>query len=212
MALSVGLDQRAVHECSRAAMRSKLYVSPNAALSADEEPVIPSLGLFEGLQGERRAPGTDELDGAHLPSVAQCATHLQLLESFMVLREKVLKSNALDRTFSIRPILGDNETRRRNKTDPTFNTRRQKKWHIFVCLAAARFMVWWNTVDPISSRTTVAEQPTDSSVMIDEHILPLGRKHFSLLGYRSNPHYRRSYGLVFGPAESRGIKTNTQGC
>jgi hypothetical protein len=211
MALAVGLDKRAVHQCSQAAIKSQLslYAFPRSpwqppkfriAASSDEEAVIPPTAIFAGLQDEGRDPRENQNDGVQLPSVAECAVHLQLLESFQVLREKVPKSNALDRTFSIRPITtrrsvaGYGRNRRQVAVaDSTFQTRRQKKWHIFVDLAVARFTAWWGEMDNILRLLDAGEIP------------PLGKNASGpveqlLILVRRCPH-----GLALPPAKSPGV-------
>ena len=119
MALALGLDQRSVHECSRAVLQRQLSryarVIPQwepprfkAAVSEGEKPVIPSASVFESRGSDpRKTPQRGGPDGNQLlPSAAECATHLQLLEAFQVLKEKVMKSNALDCAFKLKRNLG----------------------------------------------------------------------------------------------------------
>ncbi|KAH0558382.1 hypothetical protein GP486_004960 [Trichoglossum hirsutum] len=198
MALAVGLDQRAVHQCSRAAIQSQVssYGRPNPpweppkfgiAASKDEEPVIPRISIFAGLRDESKEPRENQDEGVQLPSVAECAVHLQLLESFHVLREKVLKSNALDRTFSIWPKIPRRSAaeyrrnpRRAAALDPTFQARRQKKWHIFVDLAVARFASWWGEMDNILRLLDAGEIPPLDVLMVWHSLLLNPRMYTAL--------------------------------
>jgi hypothetical protein len=122
-------------------------------VSADEQPVIPPTSIFEDLQRKGTKPQDNRKDEVQLPSVARCAVHLQLLESFLLLQERVLKSNALDHAFSIKPGISytsaSTSYRRVKQPDHTFPTRREKKWPIFVDLAVSRFLTWWGSLGNI---------------------------------------------------------------
>jgi hypothetical protein len=80
-----------------------------------------------------------------LPSISDCATHLELLETFFVLRQKVLRTADLDAAFGIEEK-HEVKTGRRGETkkmkDATLWNRRQAKWTKFVELATIRFLVW----------------------------------------------------------------------
>jgi len=67
-----------------------------AAKTPEERPIIPAREIYEALDHPPKEPGV-------LPTTAECAVHLELLEAFLVLKQKVLTSNALDRAFSISP-------------------------------------------------------------------------------------------------------------
>jgi hypothetical protein len=97
------------------------------AASKEEQPVIPDESVFQALSDNTQGVST-------IPTVAQCAVHLELLEAFLVLKRRVLKSNSLDRTFGIDTT---------GKRDAAFTQRRLVKWDRFVALAVARFEVWW---------------------------------------------------------------------
>jgi len=86
-----------------------------------------------------------------LPTAAQCAVHLELLEAIFALQHRVLASNALDRTFGLRPdrkrvyssALRRTVYVRDPRNDAAFAERRKVKWEFFVQAAAARFEAWW---------------------------------------------------------------------
>ncbi|KAH6714819.1 hypothetical protein BKA61DRAFT_479955, partial [Leptodontidium sp. MPI-SDFR-AT-0119] len=87
------------------------------------------------------------------PSISASAAHLELLDAFLAVKQKVLTSNALDRAFSIMPkdklvTVGRKRTR---KADPTFQQRRLVKWPIYVRIAAARFLRWWDSLEFVLS-------------------------------------------------------------
>ena len=108
------------------------------ASKREEEPIIPPLALFSALE-------TRNENSTGFPNVAECAVHLELLEAFLILKQKILTSNSLDRTFNIVPkdTLHTVSGKKERKQDPTFKTRRAVKWPIYIRLAAARFLQWW---------------------------------------------------------------------
>lgn len=110
------------------------------AKTPEEEPVIPKPEIFQGVCGSAAEHGA-------LPTTAECAVHLQLLEKFVVLKQKVLTSNAIDRAFGIKPTekLVTYRGKREVQPDPTFKDRRAVKWPIFIRLSAARFLTWWES-------------------------------------------------------------------
>ncbi|KAF8536090.1 hypothetical protein BDD12DRAFT_891085 [Trichophaea hybrida] len=97
------------------------------ALSVLDEPIIPNPKTFESFSSAK--PG--------LPSIAECAVHLQFFDAILLLKSKVIRSNMLDRTFTV--ICKS----RNNSEDRTWHTRRKKKWERFVAEAVRRFLKWW---------------------------------------------------------------------
>ena len=92
--------------------------------------------------------------GTNLQNIGECGTHLELLEAFVILQQRVLTSNSLDRAFGIVPKrtvrMGFGRRRRATvEPDGTFQDRREIKWAIFILLAAARFRRWWHSVPEI---------------------------------------------------------------
>ncbi len=115
--------------------------------------------------------------GTNLPSIGECGTHLELLEAFFILQQRVLTSNSLDRAFGIVPKAAVETTRLGRRTratvkhDGTFQDRRAIKWAIFILLAAARFQRWWYSVPEILEANQCA-----GNMQLDEQTLPpLGR-------------------------------------
>ena len=125
-----------------------------------EQPVIPEPKIFDALDN----PAANL---AALPTVAECAVHLQLLEKFVVLKQKILTSNRLDRAFDIIPKenLVSRGGKRQVQADQTFKTRQAVKWPIFVRLATARFLRWWRRCSPLL-------HPQDDSLRMAEISLP----------------------------------------
>jgi hypothetical protein len=161
MALQINYDQRAIHECTKDAMNAvqgvRSWNSPannwqpptfQPAPSKAEEPIIPAPKIFQLLSQ------TAQLGGATLlPSIADCAVHLELLQVLYTLRRKVLQSTDLDKTFDIKPQPREvwrGYRRNRHKVkikDSTFAKRRKAKWPGFINCAVVRFLEWLKTAD-----------------------------------------------------------------
>lgn len=121
----------------------KLATAYPPAKTPSEQPVIPKPEIFDALHH-----ATTDL--AALPSTAECAVHLQLLEKLVALKQKILTSNDLDRAFAIIPkdkVVTQGRKKQR-RADETFKARQAVKWAIFVRIAAARFLRWWGTCSP----------------------------------------------------------------
>ena len=158
MALTISLHQQGLHHASKAAMAaanpSQNFLSRThfgdgqasippflVAKTKDEEPVTPPLHVFESL--------VEPKDANRVPTVGECATHLELLQVFHTLRVKVLQSRELDQTFGIRPSpvtvwrrTGHRKRERVQLKDATFASRRVEKWPLFLSLAVVRFQIW----------------------------------------------------------------------
>jgi hypothetical protein len=161
MALTINLHQRALHDASRDAMFDLKYQSwqssagltstlhIRAAQTKAEEPVIPAPQAFQSLS---HSP-IQNTNG--VPTIGECAAHLELLQSFHMLRVKVLQSRDLDTTFGIKPInrtvFRKGRRGKRGKAvklrDDTFTSRRREKWPFFLGLAAERFRIWLKEAD-----------------------------------------------------------------
>ncbi|KAL3455716.1 hypothetical protein BJX64DRAFT_271808 [Aspergillus heterothallicus] len=117
---------------------------------------IPHPGLFTGLSEDKPGPKA-------LPTVAECAVHLEMLQAFHTLRQEVIHSKALDRVFNILPEVRTvyrkqwsatrPQTNRkytiesRTIKDSSFASRRNKKWTYFLQIAAERFHQWIRVVN-----------------------------------------------------------------
>ena len=119
--------------------RSNWKFSP--AASPDDEPAIPSPDMFDFLP----APDDKSAGSFRLPHRSECAAHLELLEALFALRQRVLRSEALDSVMGTEPVRvaktgynGDTKTFK----DGWLGTRRQVKWPIFVEFAVVRFLAW----------------------------------------------------------------------
>lgn len=142
MALVSPYDTALLHEFSRhEAVRlvsesfSSISISSTRSLKQ-----VPLESFFASLPDQGDTTSSAE-DG--IPSVQACAVHLELLETFMILRRKVLHSNALDITFGIT---------HNGRDDRPLAKRREEKWTKFVNLAVARFAIWVKYVHEDDSR------------------------------------------------------------
>ena len=149
------------------ALSSRFY----AAKTEEEQPVIPNPQIYKLLDAQ--PPPVTEFKA--LPNIAQCAVHLQLLEAFLILKQKILNSNALDRTFRIKPVdkLGTRGRKRTRVPDPTFTGRRAVKWRIFIRLAASRFLRWWEQLEKILELNRVSHLDRRLRVTV-QTLPPLG--------------------------------------
>jgi hypothetical protein len=141
----------------------------------EENPKIPNPVLCDFASQDTTAPE------ARLPTVAECAAHLELLEAFYHLRQQVLASTALETVLGIKP---EPRTVFRNKyqgyrrgyrqeavklRDESFEARRAGKWPFFLSLAAARFLCWIEIIGGEFDRAT----STDRAEL--PHLPPLGK-------------------------------------
>ena len=153
MALAIGIDQKSLHDCSKASLNSLKQERPEkvypTAKSKAEEPIIPWPSIFQSLTDMPR-----NVESTILPTITECAVHLELLQCFHKLRVEVLKSTSLDKTFGIvanpqifvrKQRWGPDKTIK--KRDPTFETRRKQKWPLFLDLAVVRFDRWFRLAD-----------------------------------------------------------------
>jgi hypothetical protein len=131
---------------------------------------IPDPAIFAAL--ENKTTNTDSHDPL-LPSPAECAVHLELLEAFQILQQKVLTSNALDRVLGIVPkdTIVTVKGKRTRRPDLKFAQKRKVKWEIYLRFASARFLEWWTRLDEMLLAT--AREKGESGI-IEESLPPLG--------------------------------------
>jgi hypothetical protein len=109
------------------------------AETPEEEPIIPASEIFQEKSDSSSGSET------RLPSISECAIHLELLETFLVLRERIIRSTDIDMSMEIAP---KRETKTGVKSDTltlkdsTLGSRRREKWPKFVEFAVARFLEW----------------------------------------------------------------------
>lgn len=130
---------------------SQSWSLPPQALPEREK--IPSAALFKGLTDRSStasiATGTGTLP-VHIPSVAECAVHLELLQTFYYLRRNVSDSTELDARWDIDIQHARAET---SHCDSTLAIKRRDKWPFFMKLAALRFLDWIKRMDEYLSTT-----------------------------------------------------------
>ncbi|KAF1991264.1 hypothetical protein K402DRAFT_347332 [Aulographum hederae CBS 113979] len=102
------------------------------AAAEEDQADIPPDSFFAAL------PSDDHNDAAvtkwdDVPSIETCAVHLELLETFLVLQNKVLRFKKLDATFGIA---------RHFQSPASLSKLREEKWKKFLKLAVARFNIW----------------------------------------------------------------------
>ncbi|KAB8228654.1 uncharacterized protein BDW43DRAFT_212308 [Aspergillus alliaceus] len=146
-------------EINKVKLDSHYYEKP---LHRPDEPQIPKPQLFQPLA----SPNNNRND---LPTISECAAHLELLEVFHTLRERVLQSTELDNSFGIKPNIKTVYRKRYSSAkrkyesytvsikDNTFQTRRKQKWPYFLELAVGRFVQWIKIIDGISLSSTSTE-------------------------------------------------------
>lgn len=126
------------------------------AKTKEEEPVIPSPDIFAFEEPANTSSSSRSFHSNststtafRLPSISECATHLELIQVFYVLRQHVLRSPEIDASMGIVPV---RETKTgRNGDTKTFKDaglweRRQVKWPKFVEFAVVRFLEWRKTL------------------------------------------------------------------
>ncbi|PNY25853.1 Glycine-rich domain-containing protein 2 [Tolypocladium capitatum] len=160
----------ALHQHGKASIRSLSQTTRTPYRTAgtrEEEPAIPSPGIFDF--------GPDACgDARRLPSVAACATHLQLLEVFYVLRQRILVSEDVDAAMGIAPKRevkvghrGDTKVLK----DETLWSRRQKKWTKFVEFAAVRFLAWRRALERRADNGMAVEVDDERYALV--HVPPV---------------------------------------
>ncbi|ERF76412.1 hypothetical protein EPUS_06970 [Endocarpon pusillum Z07020] len=174
MALLSDVGHQTLHQLSQASMTSIAKHLPTRYKTAPtkaQEPLIPSPDTFGQLESPA-PPATPAPDPSPLlPTVAECAVHLELLETFYVLRQRILKSETLDTVFDLKE--NPREVTRRDGTklrlkDTTLWTRREQKWHKYLELAVVRFLAWWKSA-PCATAATRNSHPT----FLEERLPPL---------------------------------------
>ncbi|KAK4099127.1 hypothetical protein N658DRAFT_498724 [Parathielavia hyrcaniae] len=119
------------------------------ARTRDEEPVIPAKHIF-AFPPHPVDDIVDDETGIVLPSVAECATHLELLGVFFKLRSDIINSPDLDTVFGVkqvhrvvyRRVSGRFQRQPFELKDPDWAEKRRRKWEYFLTLAVARFDLW----------------------------------------------------------------------
>lgn len=141
---------------------------------SEDQPSIPDPSLFES----RHLNLAKDNETGGFPTVSQCATHLELLEVFHMLRGQIVHSKDLDVAFGVemrkRTVFRTRSNTRFERKyevqlrDNTWETRRREKWSYFLELAAGRFSSWIRLVDGIweqRSRSPVNSLPNGAKTL-----------------------------------------------
>jgi hypothetical protein len=163
MSLAIAQTRDSLHTCSKNSLANQETLQGSSstprfkkAVVVTQNPEIPARTLFNFslpggiLQGNNTSTS--------LPSVAECAAHLELLQAFNSLRIRILASTELDEILDItvipRTVYRKIYTNggRYTKTavqlrDETFDQRRKVKWSLYLGLAASRFLRWVDAVE-----------------------------------------------------------------
>ncbi|KAJ2985486.1 hypothetical protein NUW58_g5505 [Xylaria curta] len=162
MALRVDFNNKNLHQCSRVELIQQLALKHlhggfKKATSSSDNPKIPDPNLFNFTAEPKDA----RKECGRLPSIAECAVHLELLQAFRYLRIEILSSMALSILFGINPeyrtvfrkrvkwegwtkSLVREEVKLR---DENFEKKREKVWPLYLKLAASRFLSWIAAVE-----------------------------------------------------------------
>ncbi|OBT68871.1 hypothetical protein VE03_02113 [Pseudogymnoascus sp. 23342-1-I1] len=179
MVLSSGYGQRQLHQWSRQAVHNldftirttstlqndstNTHISAYGTAATPKANKIPNPGLFE-FESK-----TTENDNIVLPTVGECAAHLELLQAFYHMCVKVSSSTALDAVLGIKPeprivyrkkYQGYHKGYTReavNLRDDTFKERRKTKWPLYLALAATRFLAWAEAVEKVIDGSVAPE-------------------------------------------------------
>ncbi|KAL2856450.1 hypothetical protein BJY01DRAFT_203408 [Aspergillus pseudoustus] len=154
MALASPSNLLTLHAAGKKVTKDLAYAKSNRYKYGLRATTIPDSSLFKGLSKEDPGPKA-------LPTLTECAVHLEMLEAFQALRQEVIHSAALDKAFNILPeektVYRKKWTgTRRQRTyviesrkikDTTFATRRNSKWTYFLQIGAERFHQWIQIVN-----------------------------------------------------------------
>ncbi|KAI9771742.1 MAG: hypothetical protein M1839_002757 [Geoglossum umbratile] len=111
---------------------------PLASSAHEEAPEIPTADVF--WPETALLPSED-----YLPTLAQCAVHLELLECFHTLKEKVMNDEQIGHWLGVpsdfHPHAGAVE--RGQQRQEVIEVQNERIWQTFLELAVQRFQTWW---------------------------------------------------------------------
>ncbi|KAF4997175.1 hypothetical protein FGRMN_4070 [Fusarium graminum] len=174
----IGYNLGALHQASREMNRTIRLTYYPSADTRDENPLIPSPDIFNLVE---------DLHRDNLPTPAQCAVHLELLEVFHALRIRVLDSKALDQVFNLGEAtkkvyrrkfvkgLEKNVNQEITLRNTIWENNRDNKWTFYLGRAAPRFLVWANDYDTFLA-SQLSKDGSDDGVaeipMFEPSLLP----------------------------------------
>lgn len=126
----------------------------------ESEPVIPDPGIFHPLTQSHASPTA-------LPSVSECAAHLELLEAIYHLRTDVVSTKRLDGPLGMPPastklwrkkvVRGRWYHVQMPILDKNYDERSKEKWVLFLRLTVHRFKIWAEKSDAVMKETGAAD-------------------------------------------------------
>lgn len=131
----------------------------------DGRQLIPAPSLFKSLTTTNTSSPTTDNEGS-IPTIGQCATHLELLEVFFALRYNIVNSAALDATFGVKinnkivyrkkfdKQMGTYVYKKTPLRDDTYQDRRREKWDFYLKIAVVRFGTWIRAVNKVVEEQT----------------------------------------------------------
>jgi hypothetical protein len=102
---------------------------PLASSTEEETPEIPAVDIF-------KPDSVLLLSKDYLPTPAHCAVHLELLECFHALQEKVKSDEQIGRWLGL-----PSDPHPKGKVES--EEHKEMKWQAFLELAVQRFETWW---------------------------------------------------------------------
>ncbi|PNP61297.1 hypothetical protein FNYG_13983 [Fusarium nygamai] len=154
------------------------------AVKPEDVPTIPDPGIFEfptptnANNAPSRKQNTPDLA---LPTLSECAAHLEFLETLFILRQKILVSTELDDAMQTKPVRetktgyqGDEKTLK----DDKLWERRQAKWPRFVELATVRFLAWRDHFNKSSAREITRDNLPPLDILMVWHSFLLNPRLF----------------------------------
>ncbi|KAI9764598.1 MAG: hypothetical protein M1840_008327 [Geoglossum simile] len=123
-------DQSVMHKCYPPNLHYPEF--PLVSPTDGETPEVPAVNVFQ--PESLLLPSTD-----YLPTPAQCAVHLELLECFHALQDKVKSDEQIGRWLGFPSDSDPKGQRDQVETEQ----RNEMKWQAFLELAVQRFGTWW---------------------------------------------------------------------
>lgn len=144
----------------------------------NHDPKIPDPCLFDWLPTADPGPTA-------VPTISECAVHLEMLEVFHKLRDTVIQSKQLDAAFGISPNRKTVYTKKyldgkyiampKSLKETGFEERRKPKWNYYLEFATARFHHWIAAVDK-----HFRMRNSDGEGSVPVFVPPLGRHDLSI--------------------------------
>ncbi|KAF5025921.1 hypothetical protein F66182_1956 [Fusarium sp. NRRL 66182] len=165
----IGYNLGALHKASKDVNQKISSSYFPSATTMDENPVIPSPEVFNQLNDSHKN---------NLPTPAQCAVHLELLEVFHALRIKIIDSKELNQTFGLgeetktiyrrKYVKGlrkyvNEEVKIRNEI---WEKNHPKKWTWYLGAAVQRFLVWAESYNAWMATEMPKADPDDTKAGI----------------------------------------------